>query len=692
MVDSAKNGSKMSKKGTNRDTTNHNTSDNKTTACGRPLVTLTAHRLGPHCPFGNNTNDGDERIQFSLYRGGCVWLRGASGRGKTSIAMVLATGRSSSSSSSSSVSNAKQHDRQTTRHLRETLQMDIVCDWDPSIPPKHRCGVLFQQTSALLLDELTVAGNLAVALEAAGTCFRGRSKTAATSMNPSAGAGSRNSRSTAEDDRTRAIARLLSKVGLNYERDAGKRPTELSGGMARRAGTAMQLSQNKQVIVLDEPFAGLDPAAAHSVARELAHVRHAYGVALLLIAHEPELARVVLSPPPPPSPSSLLTSSLPSNKSSSNSQTMNDNDNDIIAQIVTLTDPPLLKERTETDSYTKIRHRDLMFGTRWRDRFGAKLLDYVFYSLPLIVLTFAATGSAIAMLTADSLRRMDVTEPVLKIVDTEVRPLIKMLTNEEPSVFVMMGVRFKVKQMLHETVPPAKATLFAVGMSQLMILEIGPLLTALLLCGRVGGSYAGNMATMQSTGQSKLLRTLGIRSWHWTLTPAWAAAWLAGPFLTVLGTTVSLIMAGFIGPTEYYDLGTRSEYWSKVWQTSVFPTLRLRGWSQFHPEIATNPIDKATLTTTIYTPYQADFYKSTFSPYWRDAWIEIVTYPPIFHITKAIVFFTIILGVAEVCSRRLYPHLTPRIVPNVITSSVVVAGMIVIVADWAFSQLWMQRH
>jgi ABC-type uncharacterized transport system YnjBCD ATPase subunit len=48
--------------------------------------------------------------------------------------------------------------------LNQNLQIDIDrLAWNPTIPPKERCGVLFQQTT--LLDELTVAGNLCVALQ-----------------------------------------------------------------------------------------------------------------------------------------------------------------------------------------------------------------------------------------------------------------------------------------------------------------------------------------------------------------------------------------------------------------------------------------------------------------------------------------------------------------------------------------------
>jgi ABC-type transporter Mla maintaining outer membrane lipid asymmetry ATPase subunit MlaF len=469
-----------------------------------PLVTVTVRRLGPKCPFGN------ESVHFCVRNGGCVWLRGPSGRGKSTIAMTLAN---------VAPLNASQ--------LERRLDMKIECEWNESIPMTERCGVLFQQTA--LLDELTVAGNLAVALQAAAPRDHGQ-KTSA---------------STAAADRNRQIKQLLSAVGLDYERDAAKRPTELSGGMARRAGLALQLAQKKQIIVLDEPFAGLDYDTAVSVAKELVHLRSTCRIGLVLISHEPDLAQLVLS------------------------ESCRDN------VIVTLAEP---LQVVPDDAVGQRPSQPNLFGTKWKDRFLERLLDYILYSLPLILLTFAAAGTAIAMLSADSLRRVDVVEPVLQIVDKEVRPMIKMLTNEEPSVFAMMGVHFKVKQMLNETVPPAKATLYAMGMAKLLVLEIGPLLTALLLCGRIGGSYAGRVAVLQSTSQTKLLYTLGISTWHWSLTPSLTAALLAGPILTGVGTALALTLAGWIGAG--YGIGTVSDFWSTV-QSNIVPALRLRGLAQY---------------------------------------------------------------------------------------------------------------
>lgn len=89
--------------------------------------------------------------------------------------------------------------------------------------------------------------------------------------------------------------------------------------------------------------------------------------------------------------------------------------------------------------------------------------------------------------------------------------------------------------------------------------------------------------------------------------------------------------------------------------------------------------------------YHPDYYRTSFSPYWTDSLIEVVTYPAVFHLGKAVTFMVIIMGVAEVMARS-QPNLTSRGVPGVITSSVVSAGLLVIMADWEFSRLWLRRH
>jgi len=325
------------------------------------------------------------------------------------------------------------------------------------------------------------------------------------------------------------------------------------------------------------------------------------------------------------------------------------------------------------------------FGKDAHQRFIVKVLDYFLYSLPLILLTFMAAGLAISMLSSDILRRVDVTDTVLSIVQKEIKPLIQMFTGEEDvSPMYTMMINMKVKGMLNTTIPPAKATLYAMGMAKLFVLEIGPLITALLLSGRIGGSYSGEVATMQATAQNKLLLTLGISPIVWTFGPSLLASWIASPLLTMSGTILSLEIGAHVGPQ--YGIGNIESYRNEVWN-AVFVPLRLRGvvnWTE-------NEGWEHGVATLMESVYSYLDLRCTYSDSYTDALIEISTHPVISHLIKSVVFMTIIMGVAEIASRRK-TDLTPRGVPKVITTSVVMGSLFVIFADWGFSQLLLKRH
>jgi len=73
-----------------------------------------------------------------------------------------------------------------------------------------------------------------------------------------------------------------------------------------------------------------------------------------------------------------------------------------------------------------------------------------------------------------------------------------------------------------------------------------------------------------------------------------------------------------------------------------------------------------------------------------EALVEVVTYPPCFMFLKAVTYILVVLGTAEACA-RWDRNITPRTVPKVITAAVVLAGLSVIFADWAFSQVLLLR-
>ena len=86
------------------------------------------------------------------------------------------------------------------------------------------------------------------------------------------------------------VAKALAAVGLDLDpgTPVGQRGRALSGGQRRRVAMARALLQDAPVLILDEPTAGLDPAAAEALLeplRELTRDR-----ATLLITHDRTLA------------------------------------------------------------------------------------------------------------------------------------------------------------------------------------------------------------------------------------------------------------------------------------------------------------------------------------------------------------------------------------------------------------------
>jgi phospholipid/cholesterol/gamma-HCH transport system ATP-binding protein len=82
------------------------------------------------------------------------------------------------------------------------------------------------------------------------------------------------------------IARLkISMVGLAA--DAGpKLPSELSGGMRKRAGLARALSLEPELLFLDEPTAGLDPIGAAAFDQLIRRLQQTLGLTVFLVTHD----------------------------------------------------------------------------------------------------------------------------------------------------------------------------------------------------------------------------------------------------------------------------------------------------------------------------------------------------------------------------------------------------------------------
>jgi sulfate transport system ATP-binding protein len=123
------------------------------------------------------------------------------------------------------------------------------------LDPDHAVGIAFQQPS--LLPWLTVAGNVGLGLRFAA--------------NRQAGAAG-------------IVDRTIAEVGLDSCADAF--PDELSGGQAQRANVARVVVTGRPILLLDEPFAALDPATRAGLQDWFVELARAHALTVVVVTHD----------------------------------------------------------------------------------------------------------------------------------------------------------------------------------------------------------------------------------------------------------------------------------------------------------------------------------------------------------------------------------------------------------------------
>lgn len=127
---------------------------------------------------------------------------------------------------------------------------------DARLRIQRKFGVLYQ--SGALFSSMTVAENVALPLEEFTALPR---------------------------DAIDLLVRLkLDLVGLSQAAD--RLPSELSGGMKKRAGVARALALDPRILFLDEPSAGLDPITSAEFDKLVLDLRSSLGTTLVIVTHE----------------------------------------------------------------------------------------------------------------------------------------------------------------------------------------------------------------------------------------------------------------------------------------------------------------------------------------------------------------------------------------------------------------------
>lgn len=84
------------------------------------------------------------------------------------------------------------------------------------------------------------------------------------------------------------VKRAMKMVGLDYETYKNKSPFDLSGGQKRRVAIAGVVAMEPNVLILDEPTAGLDPKGRDDILNQVRLLHREYKMTIILVSHSME--------------------------------------------------------------------------------------------------------------------------------------------------------------------------------------------------------------------------------------------------------------------------------------------------------------------------------------------------------------------------------------------------------------------
>ncbi|MBI1736552.1 MAG: ATP-binding cassette domain-containing protein [Candidatus Rokubacteria bacterium] len=186
-------------------------------------------------------------LTFSVQKGETLVVMGGSGSGKTVLLRHIA--------------GLLQPDRGQVRVFG--LNIESLSE-EELLPIRRRMGYVFQ--GAALFDSLSTYENVAYPL--------------------------REHTNLSEDAITERVIRFLAHVGLG-EDVLPKLPSELSGGMRKRVGIARALATEPDIMLFDEPTAGLDPTNSKMVGELIRELHVGVCDTAIVVTHDLDLTKMV---------------------------------------------------------------------------------------------------------------------------------------------------------------------------------------------------------------------------------------------------------------------------------------------------------------------------------------------------------------------------------------------------------------
>jgi len=188
-------------------------------------------------------------ISLAVKRGETLAVLGRSGTGK-SVLLRLIIGLETPDSGSILI------------HGQDTAGLAI----DRMGEIRKKMGFLFQH--AALYDSLTVEQNVAFPLV-------------------------HHKKEMSKSERAGRVKELLAEVGM--EAALAKMPSDISGGMQKRVGLARALALEPDILLLDEPTAGLDPISSGEIDDLVLKLQQEHHVASIVVTHDLHSAKTIAS-------------------------------------------------------------------------------------------------------------------------------------------------------------------------------------------------------------------------------------------------------------------------------------------------------------------------------------------------------------------------------------------------------------
>jgi phospholipid/cholesterol/gamma-HCH transport system ATP-binding protein len=92
-------------------------------------------------------------------------------------------------------------------------------------------------------------------------------------------------------ERTDRVKKLLAEVGMEGHLD--KMPADISGGMQKRVGLARALILEPEILLLDEPTAGLDPISSAEIDDLVLKLQEQHQMASIVVTHDLHSAKTI---------------------------------------------------------------------------------------------------------------------------------------------------------------------------------------------------------------------------------------------------------------------------------------------------------------------------------------------------------------------------------------------------------------